>query len=91
MVLFVNCLISILAQLPALCTSALLSSVVAVLLELQMAVPVNWGPFLLGVPIIRALLFGVFFRAPDFWKLLDISTEHAKRKLRTGVWGNSGM
>ena len=34
-----------------------------------MAVSVNWGSFFLGVLIMKALLFGVYVRAPDFWKL----------------------
>ena len=34
----------------------------------HMSVSINWGP-IFGVRIIRALLFGVHIRAPDFWKL----------------------
>ena len=34
-----------------------------------MAVSVNWGVYVLGVHITRALLFGVYIRAADFWKL----------------------
>ena len=33
----------------------------------NMAVCINWSPFL-GGRTIRALLFGVYIEAPDFWK-----------------------
>ena len=33
-----------------------------------MAVSVNWGFFVRGVLVMRALLFGVYAEAPDFWK-----------------------
>ena len=35
----------------------------------QRAVSIKKGPFLWGVRARRALLFGVYIRAPDFWKL----------------------
>ena len=35
----------------------------------HMAASINWGPFVLAVLIIRALLLGVYLRAPDVWKL----------------------
>ena len=35
----------------------------------QMATSINWGPRVAGVPIARALLFGVYIRAVDSLKL----------------------
>ena len=37
-------------------------------IDIGMAVSVNRGSPLVGVLIMRALLFGVYLRAPDFWK-----------------------
>ena len=37
---------------------------------------VNWLYLFMGVPTIRVLLFGVYIRAPDLWKLPDISGKH---------------
>ena len=34
-----------------------------------MAVSRNWGVLILGVLVIRDLPFGVYYGAPDFWKL----------------------
>ena len=34
-----------------------------------MAVSINWGLPFVGVPIMNTLLFGVYIRAPDVWKL----------------------
>ena len=34
-----------------------------------MEVSMNWGVLSVGVFIIRALLFGVYIGAPDFWKV----------------------
>ena len=36
-----------------------------------MAASINWGVLLVGVLMIRALLFGVIAGAPDFWKLFQ--------------------
>ena len=35
----------------------------------DLAVSINWGGLFLGVLRIRALLFWIYIRAPDFWKL----------------------
>ena len=35
----------------------------------QMAVSTNWEPLVVGIPVTIALPFGVYIRAPDFWKL----------------------
>ena len=35
----------------------------------EMAIYTNWGSTFLGVLVIRAILFGVYIRAPDFFKL----------------------
>ena len=36
---------------------------------IQLAVSINWGVLLKGVPIMRALRFRVYARTADFWKL----------------------
>ena len=38
-------------------------------IEDHMAVSRSWVSILLGVLVMRALLLGVYTRAPDFWKL----------------------
>ena len=38
----------------------------------QMAASIIWGPLLVGVRVTRALLFGVYIRAPDLWKLPNL-------------------
>ena len=44
---------------------------------LNMAVSLNWVSFL-GVFVIRALVFEVYTRAPDFWKLPHTSNKPQK-------------
>ena len=39
-----------------------------------------------GVFIVRALLFGVYIRAPDFWKLSIVNQTHGNSAVRS--WGN---
>ena len=38
-----------------------------------MAVSISWGGLFVGVVIIRAILFEVCFRGPDFWKRSTIN------------------
>ena len=35
----------------------------------DMAASIHWEVLIVGAPITRALIFGVYIRAPDFWKL----------------------